>query len=240
LLLIFANLLQAHYIKCRFIESTKIQQTQQKNIFNMEESKLLAPSKKIFLGVLIYVIAGLIYSVVDPYIAGLKKITELALSNNVHITIPLFPRIIKWIALAGIICGYVFTFMGLNDFKAVSAKSEAKAVGLIRLGYILFVIAAAINYIDVSFMNRSGTILATLAPVFLIMSYSKLKNAEVYKKNMKSGFSVLLLAAIITFVGEGLDFIPAIGSILRAICIVPALVITLIGWDKIKRGAVKA
>jgi hypothetical protein len=194
----------------------------------VEKSKFLMPVKKIFLGVMLYVIAGLIFSVVSP----LHSLT-------------VFGPVV-WIfyhtCLATIMVGYIFTFIGLNGFKSAVAEADAKIVGIVCTSYILLVIAAGINCI--SGIEWVAGILALISAILLMVGYGKLKKSQTFNKEMKGGFSILFLAAILVFIAEilGLIFcwLSGVGIILWSIFNFPAMIITLIGWNKVKRGALKA
>jgi hypothetical protein len=187
------------------------------------ENTLSTSVKKIFFGVLIFVIAGLIYSVTDHTFALLI----------------VWLKILNYVALGGIIVGYVFTFIGLSGFKnAAQNDADKKSIGLVRTAYILLVLSAGIDFIPL--MGWVAGILSLISAIVLLMGYSKLRKSVVFNRKMLGGFSILFIAAILILVGEGLDFIPLVGNILWAIFNFVGLVVTLIGWNKVKGGAVRA
>ena len=211
--------------------------------------KFLTPVKKIFLGVLIYVIAGLIYSVVNP----LMLFGGGAVVKSFYYT-----------ATAAIVVGYVFAFIGLNDFKNVTEDADRKAVELIRTGYIFLAASVLLKSVLFNCTLTSEWIVdpfVLVSAIMLVIGYSKLSKSGVFNKAMKDGFSILFLATVFILVSACFDFIPFTGKILRAtfnfsgcpssecdivsevlwaIFNFSGLIITLIGWNKVKRGAVKA
>jgi hypothetical protein len=193
--------------------------------------KYLTPVKKIFLGVLIYVIAGLIYSVVNP-LHSLKLGWIVAVESFYYTTV------------AAIVVGCVFALIGLNGFKNVVENADQKAAKLVYTGYIIFLASVFLNITFIS--EWVIDVFALVSAIILIIGYSKLKKSEILNKEMKDGFSILFLAAVFILIGACFNLIPVAGKILWAtkslwaIFNFSSLIITLIGWNKVKRGAVKA
>jgi hypothetical protein len=192
----------------------------------MNLTQLQVPAKKVFIGVLIYALAGLVYSVINP----LHSL--LPLGGGPVVTSSYYA------ALAAIIVGYVFTFIGLNGFRQFVDSVDKKSIGSVRMSYIILVIAAIADCMP--FMEWIAGVLTFISAIVLVMGFSKLKKSNNFNVDMKRGFSTLFIASILILVGECLDFIPLAGDYLWGVFNFIALIVTIIGWSKVKSGAAKA
>ncbi|MDR1973518.1 MAG: hypothetical protein LBQ31_02470 [Bacteroidales bacterium] len=232
-----------------------------------KESKLVAPIKKIFIGVLICVVAGLIYSVVNQL--------RLLMPFGHGAAVLIFYNL----GLAGLITGYVFMFLGLKGFEGVAEQTDKKPIRFLVVSPVfltvsaLMAMAASFAVFAESFTTSAGIlylrctcvgahILAILSAVLLVIGYAKLKKSESFNEAMKGGFSIIFTAALLILICECLnfgtyvskeifEFAPAtaarccsyfmysVGYIQGAIGIA-GLLIALVGWNKVKRGSVKS
>jgi hypothetical protein len=216
-----------------------------------ERSKLLAPVKKIFLGVIVYVIAGMVYSIVAP----MESLDEESVGAIVSV----------YCSLTALAIGYALALVGTVDFQKEVSDSAKKAVYLIKTGFIIFIVAAIFEMIgevremkpDIIITVGAITtiVLNIAAPIVFLIGYCNLKKENFFNKEIRKGFSILFSASLVMLVGyllrltgsvlsKGCEDVSSVYCIivivLWAVFIFAGFIMTLLGWNKVKRGAVKS
>ncbi|MDR3094629.1 MAG: hypothetical protein LBU62_08335 [Bacteroidales bacterium] len=199
--------------------------------YNLESWSL--QTGKIFRGILLASLAGIVYSIVDPiesWIGAADMLSSFGGGGGVGGSGIL--SFISYALMAGIIIGYVLILMGLGGFKEVLDGSDSAAVGRLRIGFILGIIAIGVDFIPL--LGWAAGVLNIIAFVLLLLGYSALKSSATFPTQARSGASTLFVAAILMVVGEVLDYIPIIGDFISAVLSLVAFILVLVGWNKIK------
>ena len=183
-------------------------------------------TKKIFNGILLYSFAGIAHGILDP-IDSLMSMGKMFGASSGGGTI----STLCYIALAGIIGGYVLTFLGLSGFKNILKTEDAASISKIRTAFVLALVGAAVSFIPL--MGWVGGILNIIAFILMLMGYSALKKSATFPELARKGASLLFVAVILLIVGAILDFIPVAGGVLNGIFSIIAYIMTLLGWKKI-------
>lgn len=197
----------------------------------------------IFKGILLYCIANVLYPIFDG-VASLQSIgsglASFASGGSVGDVLgggPSALDIICWVLLAGIIIGVVLYVKGLGQFRQILEATDNTAVGKVRTGALLLIIAAAVDFIP--FLGWVGGILSIIAYILMLIGFSTLKKSETFPEAAKKGASLLFVAALLVVIGMGVGFIPFIGTVVEMIVCPIAFILMIVGWARVK-GAVTA
>jgi len=146
-----------------------------------------------------------------------------------------FLSVLKWICFVGLIGGYVLYLKGLGDFGNILGEADAAAVGKIRLGVILGIVAVVVGIIPVAGWIIGG-ILNIIAFIVMIMGFSALKGSATFPVKARSGASNLFMAMILNVVATVLGWIPLIGGVIGGIVGLIAFILIFVGWNNIKNA----
>ena len=191
----------------------------------------------IFKGVLIYSIANVAHGIFEPINNIMNKVNMFSSfaggsSSGGGIG---FLDIVCYVALAGIIVGYYFFLKGLGEFRPLLADQDGNAIGRIRLGVILGLVATAVDFIPL--LGWVETILNIIAFIMMLMGYSALKSSKTFPQTAAKGASRLFMAMILLLVGTVLGFIPLVGGFIDMVFVIIAFFMTLSGWSAIKNSS---
>ncbi|MDR1863996.1 MAG: hypothetical protein LBR08_00300 [Bacteroidales bacterium] len=188
---------------------------------------------KIFKGILLFSLAGIVYSIVDPIESLVGTVDTLSsVSGGGGVAGSGVLSFISYALLALIAIGYVLTLMGLGGFRNVLSDVDSDAVGKIRMGFILALVA-----VGVDFFPLTGWIVGVLniiAFILMLVGYSALKESGSFPTQARGGAFTLFVAMILLIVGEVLDFIPLVGDYFNALFHLVSYILLLMGWAKIK------
>jgi hypothetical protein len=193
-------------------------------------------TKKIFLGVLLYSIANVLYSIVDPissltsfgssvesFVGGSSKLSGVAAFFN----------ILTYLLLAGVVVGYALFLLGLTNFSKILDNSDRNAVESVRNGAIVMLVG---YIVDVFISGFVGIILYIVGFILMLLGYSRLKSSPTFPEKARYGASKLFTAMILSLIGAILWFIPLAGGIINAILSIIAFFFVLSGWASIKNA----
>jgi hypothetical protein len=203
--------------------------------FNVESWSL--QTGKIFKGILLTSLAGIVYSIVDSIESLVGSLLGAANSfggGSGGGTVSDILSYISYALMALIIIGYVLTLMGLGGFRNVLDSKDSASVGKVRTGFILGIVAIGVDFIPL--MGWAAGVLNIIAFILMLIGYSALKGSETFPTKARSGASTLFIAMILLVVGEVLDLIPLIGDYFNALFHFIAYILTLVGWAKIKNA----
>ncbi|MDR2292542.1 MAG: hypothetical protein LBE11_03610 [Prevotellaceae bacterium] len=191
-------------------------------------------TKKIFLGVLLYSIANVLYLIVDP-ISSLTSFVDsvgtFAVGSSPVSGIAVFFDILTYLLLIGIAGGYVLFLLGLTNFSKILEMSDRNAVESVRNGAIVMIVGAVV---DVLIWGFIGLIIYIVGFILMIMGYSKLKNSPTFPQKARNGASKLFTAMLLSLIGAILGLIPLIGGFINAILAIVAFFFILSGWATIR------
>ncbi|MDR2556732.1 MAG: hypothetical protein LBC49_03360 [Bacteroidales bacterium] len=222
-----------------------------------EQSKLLAPVKKIFLGVMVFTISGLVYSIVAPI--------EFFDKGGVGAIVSVY------CSLTALTIGYILALAGTIDLQKEAGDPAKKAICLIKTGFIALIAANIFEMVGevremapaifITVGAVASTILNVVAAIIFLIGYCSLKKEKFFNKEIRCGFSILFSGALVMLTGSlfgsvkylfgpvGLlgnceDGSPALFCVLYAILwaalVFAGFIMALLGWNKVKRGAVKS
>ncbi|GHV68199.1 hypothetical protein FACS1894199_15060 [Bacteroidia bacterium] len=192
-------------------------------------------TKKVFNGIVLYALAGILLGIFDPIeslVSTGDTLASLAGVQNASGGAGSFLSIFCYIFQAGLILGCILIFVGLTGFKDILDGADQKAIGKVRLAYILVLIGVAVDFIPL--MGWISTILGIIAFIYMLLGYSALKSSSTFPELARGGASLLFVALILLIVGEVVDFIPFAGDILQGILNIVAYILIFVGWKKIK------
>lgn len=191
-------------------------------------------TEKIWKGVLLYSIAGVLHSIVDPICdlgSGMNNLVEM--SQGSYSPAPDGWDIISYILLAGMIVGYVWYMQGVKVFATIqNSVSDADFVGKIRIGILLGLIATGVTFIP--FLGWAASILNIIAFIFMLLGFSGLKKSTTFPAKGVQGASSLYIAMILTLVGIVVGIIPVVGGFIEMVLDIVAFFMILNGWRAIK------
>jgi len=200
-------------------------------------------TQAIFLGVLLYSIAGAVYpifSFINSLASAGAKLAKMAGGSSVDFSAI---AIICYILLAAIIFGYYLYLKGLSDFEKVNEPADAENVKKLRTATILVLAGMGVIFIFgfipfAGFVGGLiGGILNIVAYILMLLAFSALKSSSTFPSTARSGAGMLFVAMILLLCAALLGLIPFIGGILNIIISAIAFVMVIIGWLKIKNAA---
>ncbi|MDR2042219.1 MAG: hypothetical protein LBP98_07890 [Tannerella sp.] len=195
----------------------------------------LKKTNAVFNGILLYSIAGVLHSILDPIeslMSGLDTISSLG-GGNVAGADGL--SIFLYLLTAAIIGGYVMFLLGLGGFAALLEGDDKAAVGKIRTGVLLGLAGEMISLIPLIGWVIGG-ILNIIAFFLMMTGYSTLKNSPTFPAAAREGAGKLFTSQILLLIGVVLGWIPLIGGFFEGILDLIAFILLLIGWSAIKNA----
>jgi uncharacterized membrane protein len=205
-----------------------------------QNEKWSRETKAIFYGILLYSIAGIVSLIVDPiesFVSVASNIAAIGGHNSDGANA--FTSFSS--SLQGLIIGgYVMLLFGLGGFRQILETNDAAAVGKIRTGVILGLIASVINMIPLIGWIIAG-IINIVAFILMLMGYSGLKNSPTFPNNARRGagqlFTSQILLLISGAIGLLLGWILLLGFVIHifeGILNFIAFILLLSGWATIK------
>lgn len=186
-------------------------------------------TKQMYTGVLVYSLCGVAKSIVDP-ITGAAKLAKSFSGASASAG----PGVLSILLSIAIICGYVYFFLGLKEFRNVVNENDAPAVKNVYTATILSIVAYVCGCIP--FLGLVGKIVALVSFILMLMGFNALKKSATFPALACKGASMLFTAMILSIVGVVLGWIPLIGGILGAIINVVGFILTILGWGKISKA----
>jgi hypothetical protein len=205
-------------------------------------------TKAIFLGVILYSVAGVLYPIFDfvnSMAEAVNTVSKYATGSKAMDFSLL--AIIVYLLLAAIIFGYYLYLKGLIDFEKAVDPADAENVKKVRTATILVLIGFGLTLVFSilpifgDFMSGFiGGILNIVAYILMLIAFSGLKNSSTFPKIAQQGANFLFVAMILLLCAVVLGWIPFIGGVMEIIVSVVAFIFVLLGWLKIKSAAVTA
>jgi len=193
-------------------------------------------TKTIFTGVLLYALAGILYAILSPIEAFSSAFSTISsLSGGGGFAGSSVLSILSYILLVGIIVGYFLFFKGLSDFGKILEPADATAIGKVRTGVLLALIAAVVALIP--FLGWVSTIIGIIAYILMLLGYSALKSSQTFPAQARNGASKLFLSLILLVIGAVIGFIPVVGSFIEGALSIIAFILVLLGWSTIKKAS---
>ena len=192
-------------------------------------------TKKIFNGILIYAIAGILYSIFDPIDSLMNMgsgFMSMAMESQFSNDGPLSGVCTALLIL--IIVGYGLALSGLTAFRKILGVEDARAVSRVRTAFILAIIAAIV---DTTFIPFVPAIINIIAFIFMISGYSALKKSFTFPEMARRGARTLFSSCVLLIIGAVLSLIPIAGDVLEGILGLIAYIMTFVGWKKIVNAA---
>ncbi|MDR3287274.1 MAG: hypothetical protein LBT27_07520 [Prevotellaceae bacterium] len=193
-------------------------------------------TKKIYTGVLLYSLLGILYAIISPVISLIGGVADFANKAGAEVSVSGLD-IFNYILLAGIIIGYLLFFVGLTNFAQILESKDGKAVLGVRNGAILMILASICPLIGLP--DILGAIINIVGFILMLLGYSSLKNSATFPSNARVGASNLFTAMILSLIGAIIGIIPLVGGFVNAILSLIAFILVLSGWAKIKNTATK-
>lgn len=194
------------------------------------------PTKAIFNGILLYSICGLLYPFFDYFESASSLASNMSsfMSNgSLDMGISALD-VICWLLLAGIIVGVFLYMQGLSQFGNILEPADSTAIGKVRTGAILLIVAAVVDFIP--FLGWVGGILNIIAYILMLIGFSALKGSTTFPEIAKKGANLLFVSMILLLVGAGIGFIPLVGGIFKMILNPVAFILMMVGWMRIKNA----
>ncbi|MDR0507361.1 MAG: hypothetical protein LBH32_11215 [Dysgonamonadaceae bacterium] len=191
----------------------------------MKQQEWSKTTSTIFYGVVIFSFAGIIEAILKPIakVAGLSSMSV----------------IIEYVMPIAVIVGYVMYFVGLGSFKKLLEGGDGSAIGKVRTGLILSLIATITGWIPVIGWIAGG-ILNIIGFIITMTGFSRLKKSSSFPDNACKGASKLFSAQILLIIGWIIGLIPLVGGWIEMIFSFIAFVMVLVGWAKIKNTQITA
>lgn len=191
-------------------------------------------TKAIFTGVLLYSVANVLHSILDPIFGMISTASDLASGDIFGGGIDGYD-IFLYILLVGVLIGYYLFLKGLGDFRPMLEPADANSINQVRNGVILGILGTLAAFIPVA-----GWIIAIILNIigfiFMLLGYSALKTSSTFPMLGRNGASKLFMAMILTLVGVILGIIPVVGGFIAMILGIVAFFLTLSGWASIKNS----
>jgi hypothetical protein len=196
----------------------------------------LKTTRKIFLGVLLYSISGILYAIVEPIgslVGGFSDAVSFVQRGSFDGGTNFF-EILSYLCLAGIIAGYALFLLGLINFAKILDGDDRKSAEMLRNGAVLMILAGLLP-----FLRLPGILIAVVNIVgfiLMLLGYSKLKSSVTFPAKARVGAAKLFLSMILLIIGAVIGLIPLIGGIIGAILSIIAFFFMLSGWATIKNA----
>ncbi|MDR2120322.1 MAG: hypothetical protein LBP64_05540 [Tannerella sp.] len=183
----------------------------------------------IFNGILLYSIAGVLKSIVDPIESLMSIVGSVSGGNDVADGLTAFTYLLS----AGIIGGYVLYLLGLNSFGEILEANDSASVGKIRTGVILGLVGIVLGLLPLAGWILGG-IANIIAFIMMMTGYSALKNSQTFPARARRGAGTLYTSQILLIIGVVLGWIPVLGGVFEGILGLIAFILVLSGWSTIK------
>jgi hypothetical protein len=190
----------------------------------------------VFNGILLYSIAGVLHSIISPIaslISGAGAMASAMGGDGGAGTGGL--TVFMYLLSAGIIGGYVLFLIGLTGFAKILDGSDSAAVGKIRTGVILGLVAIVTGFIPLA-GGIIGGIINIVAFIMMMIAYSALKKSQTFPQAARRGAGTLFTSQILLIIGAALGLIPFIGAIFDGILGIIAFIMVLVGWSTIRKA----
>ena len=195
-------------------------------------------TKKIYQGVLIYSICGVLDSIISPIVSLTGKASAIASFagggsggfSGIFSAENILPLLI--------IVGYIMYLLGLNEFKKILPAGDSSSVGKILTATILVIVAMFIGFLPL--MGWVKGILSIIAFILMIIGYSNLKDSGTFPEMARKGASKLFTAMILSLVGVVIGFIPLVGGFIKMVLLIVAFFMIFSGWKHIKNAVQQA
>lgn len=197
-------------------------------------------TKNIYTAVLLFSIASVL-SVLFGAFGGLwgtgSDLVSFATSGNLS-SGPNFFEVVEWICVAGMVVGYVLYIMGLGNLGTLLKEQDSKAIGQVRIGAIILVVASICSIFLPSWIVWIAELVAY---IMMFMGFRVLKGSMTLDEKAIRGFSQLYKAMLFILIAVGLNlilgWIPLLGWIINLaawVLQVIAFVMIIMGWSTIK------
>jgi uncharacterized membrane protein len=216
-----------------------------KKFLIMKQEQWSKTTSTIFYGVLIFSLAGIVKAILSPIAAIMETASGLSSLSGGDLSGffggsggDTLSVIVDWIAPIAVILGYILYLSGLGGFKKLLGGADGPAVGKVRTGAILVIIGIVVKWIP--FIGWIfGGILSVIGFILGVVGFSKLKNSSSFPESARKGASKLFTALILLIIGWVIGLIPIVGDWIESIFEFIALILTLVGWAKIKNTQVQ-
>jgi hypothetical protein len=204
-------------------------------------------TKAIFLGVLLFSIAGVLHPIIDwaDALVNVKLYAGIKLAKAFGASVPFGERVtglavMAWILLAAIIAGYYLYLKGLTEFEKAVDPADSEGVKKIKTATILVLVGMGVIFLfgilGISMGGFIGGVLNIVAYVLMLLGYSALKSSSTFPEAARSGANMLFVSMILLLCAVVLGWIPFVGGILKMIVSVIAFLMVFMGWSKIKNA----
>ena len=203
----------------------------------MSNSSFAVDTAKIWKGILLAVLAGIVAAILQP-IADLGNTIQSVSAfvggdmgglfsgglSTLDIVIIIFDL--------AVIFGYVLVFLGISGFQSKLTGKDAKNANLLKWAYIL--IAGGI-FLGILGLPVLPWLCEAAAFVLTTLGYFGLK-AGGFNEPIKKAFNLLFISQIIYLAAIVIDLIPFTGFLVSVAEIV-AFILILVGWNKVKSNS---
>jgi hypothetical protein len=193
----------------------------------------LKETTAVFYGILLYSIAGILNSIISPiesFYSGLDTLSSFGTGEGLSGSNAL--TVFTYLLSIGIIAGYIMFLLGLNGFARILEPNDGAAVGKIRTGVILGLIATGVGFIP--FTGWIVGIINIVAFILMLIGYSTLKSSQTFPVGARKGAGTLFTAQILLLIGAVIGLIPLVGGIVEGILDLIAFILVFVGWAAIK------
>lgn len=136
--------------------------------------------------------------------------------------------------LLAAIFGLCMIFVGYSKLETGLDETGRKAVGLLRIGLIIGLVAVVISLIPL--MGWLAGIVLFVAAVIEFVAYLQLRGSKSVGETGKSGLLLLLIAVGFDGLELLFELIPLIGETIGSFVALVAIVLSFLGWLKIQEG----
>ncbi len=209
-------------------------------------------TKSIYTAVLIFsfgtILAGLFDSLGSIWSAGsglVSAASSLAAGNMPSFSSgPNFFEILNWVLLVAVALGYVLYVLGLGKLGTILKGEDSKAIGKVRIGAIILIIA---SICDIFLPSIIIWIAELIAYIMMFIGFSALKKSTSFDAKATKGFGQLKTAVLLTLIAVGLSLIfgwlPLFGGVFKFIIWileVIAFIMIILGWKSVKSAPAHA
>jgi hypothetical protein len=200
-------------------------------------------TKKIYYGVLLYSLVGLVY----PFFKAINSITSSA-SGLVNLAgsfgegfsggrsvglVANGTQTVVYIMLGAIIVGYILYISGLGAFAKMFEAPEKDSVGSVRNGAIVMIVATLAEMFVWSWL---ASIIYLVGFIIMMVGFSGMKKSTTLPRRAISGASTLFTSMILLIIGFIIGLIPFVGGFIEGIFCLIAFIMNISGWAKIKNA----
>lgn len=202
----------------------------------------LKTMKKIYTSILITAIAGMIagiLSVVSYQSHSFNLMTEGSIGTNLF-------TITLWLSMLVFIAGTFLYFINLGAMRSLVHGKDATALGQIRVGLAIVLLAAIIILFNIPQLRWSiwiYSILNIAAYVVIMVGFNTLRKSSAMSAGAKEGFKSIFIAMIGFIIGAVIAFlfswIPYAGigfSVIAGVINITAFVFMIKGWHRVSNA----